>query len=220
MPRRIRKHANPFNVRVELGAIDRRARFGRDAPLEVEIGSGAGRFLTERAQNHPELDFIGIEVRDPLVTSAMKSEDRPKNVVFLVANANFNLALAPPGVIQRFHVHFPDPCFKRRHWKRRVVQPPTVRVMSTLLPIGGEIYAQSDVLALAEEMYRFFEADGALLSTLDPSMLVPRPFPESTEWERHHEAADEPIYRMLFRKVREPEGPVPDLELGRILPPK
>lgn len=215
MPRRIRKHANPFNVRVELGTLDRRALFGREGPLEVDVGSGGGAFLLERARANPETDFVGLEVRGPLVEALMASAARPPNVVFLVANANVNLALAPPGVVRRFHVHFPDPCFKRRHWKRRVLQPSTVRVMATLLPIGGEIYAQTDVEGLAVEMLRFLAAEQALVSTL-ADLRAPRPLPEQTEWERHHERAGEPIYRMLFRKVRDPEGPLPALELGPV----
>jgi tRNA (guanine-N7-)-methyltransferase len=215
--RRIRKHANPFNVRVDLGLIDRIALFGREAPIEIEIGSGAGAFFLARARAHPEIDFVGLEVRDPLVDALMADPDRPKNVVFLHANANLNLALAPKGAVLRYHVHFPDPCFKRRHWKRRVVQPKTVRAMTETLAIGGEIYVQSDVLPLAIEMHRFLTGDGALESLLDPSMIAPRPIDQITEWERHHERAGEPIYRMLFRKVREPEGDVPDLELGPIV---
>lgn len=217
MSRRIRKHANPFSVRIELGQLDRRALFGREAPLEVEIGAGAGHFLWDRAIANPDRDFVGLEVREQLVEARMKRADRPPNVVFLFANANTNLELAPPGQIVRFHVHFPDPCFRKRHYKRRTVQPFTVRAMTKALPIGGQIYAQSDVRLLAEEMARFFAADGALESKLGPGMLHPRPFPESTDWERQHEREGAPIYRMLFEKVREPEGPIPDLELGEVI---
>lgn len=217
MGRRIRKHANPFSVRTVLGQLDRAALFGREGPLEVEIGSGAGHFLWDRAAAHPELDFVGLEIREQLVEARMKRADRPPNLVFLVANANTNLALAPPGAIVRFHVHFPDPCFRKRHYKRRVVQPSTVRAMSLALPIGGQVYAQSDVRLLAEEMARFFAADGALESKLGPGLEVERPFAEATDWERQHEREGAPIYRMLFEKVREPSGPIPALELGEVV---
>lgn len=212
---RIRRHANPFSVSVDLGTIDRAQLFGREAPLEVELGPGNGQFLIERARNNPDADFVGIEVRAPMVEAANARalrEGPVKNVLFVYANANVNLALAPPGVIRRFHIHFPDPWFKKRHWKRRMVQPATVRAMATLLPIGGEIYAQTDLRPLAEEMYAFFSADGSLESRLDPSMLVPRPFPEATDWELHHEKRGEPVNRMLFAKVREPSGPVPEMQ--------
>jgi tRNA (guanine-N7-)-methyltransferase len=214
MGRRIRKHANPFQVRTTLGLVDRRVIFGREAPLEVELGPGNASFLFDRARAHPERDFVGLEVRRPLVETANQRRDTegPKNLHVFYANASENLRLAAAGVILGFHIHFPDPCFKKRHWKRRVVQPNTVRIMSELLPIGGFIYAQSDVKALAEEMFDFMIADGALLPR-DRTLLVERPFPESTAWEKQHEAEGEPIYRMLFEKIREPAGPIPELEM-------
>lgn len=213
--RRIRKHANPFQVRTAVGRLDRLTMFGREAPLEVELGVGTGAFLFDRAKNNPDRDFVGFEVRKPLVEAAMakREAEGPKNLWFLYANANHNLALAEPGVIARFHVHVPDPCFKKRHWKRRILQSDVVRSMAELLPLGGEVYAQSDVKPLAEEMFDLLAADGAFEARLDRSMLVERPFPESTPWERQHETEGEPIYRMLFTKVREPAGPVPTIEL-------
>jgi tRNA (guanine-N7-)-methyltransferase len=215
MGRRIRKHANPFQVRVHLGAVDRLTIFGREAPLEVELGPGDASFLFERAWANPDRDFVGLEVRRPLVerAHARKAREGPENVHVFYANATQNLALAPPGVIRVFHVHFPDPCFKKRHWKRRVVQPKTVRRMAELLPIGGLVYAQSDVKPLAEEMFDFFAAERAFEARLERSLLAPRPFPESSAWERQHEAEGEAVYRMLFEKVREPSGPIPELEM-------
>jgi len=200
---------------VELGPIDRISIFGREAPLEVELGPGSANFLFDRAKACPEIDFIGIEVRKPMVDQAMERRSRMglKNAVVLYANANANLKhMVSPGVIRRFHIHFPDPWVKKRHWKRRMVQPKLVRDMAELLEIGGQIYAQSDVPNLAREMYFFFEQDGCFESKLDPNMLVERPFPEFTDWEKHHEDIEEPIYRMLFEKARPVTGPVPELE--------
>lgn len=213
MSRRIRKHANPFNVTTEVGAIDRREVFGREAPLEIDIGCGGAGFLFERARNHPDVDFVGFEVRRPLVEAAMKRRDAEglKNVVVYYANAHPNLpGLLPPGVVRAFYVMFPDPCFKKRHHKRRILQPPLVRAMAELLPIGGHVYAQSDVEPLAEEMFDFLAAEGALTSRLGPGLRVPSPIEERTEWERDHERRGEPIYRMLFEKTKAPEGPIPE----------
>ncbi len=216
MARRVRKHANPFHCTVELGHVDRREIFGREAPLEVELGPGDATFLFERARNNPERDFIGLEVRRPMVEQAMARREAsgPSNAVVLYANANINVDLAAHGVVTRFHVHFPDPWVKKKHWKRRMLKPEVVRKMAELLPIGGDVYAQSDVPLLAAEMYRFLDGDGSFESLLDPSMEVARPVEESTHWERHHERHGEPIYRMLFVKRREPTGPIPDLRLG------
>lgn len=215
MSRRIRKHANPFNVTTEVGALDRVGLFGREAPLEIDIGCGGGAFLFERARNHPDVDFVGFEVRKPLVEAAMSRRDRegPRNLHIFYANAHTNLTdLVPPGVVRAFYVMFPDPCFKKRHHKRRILQPKLVRQMAELLPDGGHVYAQSDVKPLAEEMYDFLAAEDALESRLDPSLTVPSPIEERTEWEREHERNGEPIYRMRFERVRAPTGPVPELE--------
>lgn len=216
MSRRIRKHANPFSVTTEVGTLDRQALFGREAAVEVDIGCGGGAFLLQRAKNNPDVDFVGFEVRKPLVESAMKRRDAEglKNLVIFYANAHPNLPnLIQPGVVQQFSVLFPDPCFKKRHWKRRILQPPMVRHMTELLPIGGTIFVQSDLKPLAEEMYDFLKAEPAIESRLDPLMTVPSPVEERTEWELHHEQNNEPIYRMLFEKVREPEGEIAPWEM-------
>lgn len=213
MSRRVRKHANPFTVTTRVGVIDRLATFGREAPLQVDLGCGAGGFVLERARNLPDRDIVGLEVRKPLVEQAMARRDREglKNAHIYYASSNDNLALAPPGVIELFTVQFPDPCFKKRHQKRRILQPKIVRLMAELLPIGGRIYAQSDVKPLAEEMFDFLNAEAALRCTSGESLLIPSPIQERTEWERHHEKNGEPVYRMMFEKVREPSGPIPEL---------
>lgn len=215
MSRRIRKHANPFNVQTRLGRLDRASVFGREAPLEVDIGCGGGGFILQRAHNHPDVDFIGFEVRKPLVEDAnRRAAGRGlKNALFVYANALPNLdGLVDPGVIRRFFIQFPDPCFKKRHHKRRILQPELARRMAELLPVGGEVFVQSDVRPLAEEMRDFLGLEGAFESRLSPELTVPSPFEEKTEWERHHESASEPVYRMLFVKVREPAGEVPRVE--------
>lgn len=221
MSRRIRKHANPFTVTTALGRLDRRAWFGREAPLEVDLGCAGAGLLFERAAHHPERDFVGIEVRKPLVLKALAQRDRegPQNLAIFHANANINVReLAEPGSIVMFHVHFPDPCFKKKHQKRRILQPQLVRDMAGVLPTGGQVYLQSDVRLLAREMYRFMASDGAFDSVLGDELEVPRPIPEATEWERQHEREGEPIYRMLFEKVREPSGPVSEPEFVDVNP--
>jgi len=221
MSRRIRKHANPFTVQTILGPLDRGAWFGREAPLEVDLGCGGASLLFERAAHHPERDFVGIEVRKPLVMQAMERREREgrSNVLVVHANANVNVAtLAEPGVIEMFHIHFPDPCFKKKHHKRRIVQPRLVRDMAEVLPIGGRVYLQSDVRLLAEEMYRFMADEAAFRSVLGDELRVPPPIPEQTEWERQHEREGEAVYRMLFEKRRAPTGPVPTPEFVDVNP--
>ncbi len=214
MSRRIRKHANPFTVLTHLGPLDREALFGRRAPLEIDLGCGGGGFLFERAAGHPDRDFIGLEIRKPLVDDNNRRADRQglTNLRFFYANANVNLADQPTGSVDRFFVMFPDPCFKKRHWKRRILQPKIVREMAQVLPLEGQVFAQSDIKPLAEEMYDFLRQEMAFRSVLGDRLEVDSPFAAQTEWERHHLAAGEPVYRMLFEKVTEPQGPIAEPE--------
>lgn len=214
MSQRIRRHANPFTVLTHLGPLDRQALFGRIAPFEMDLGCGAGHFLMARAAAHPERDFAGLDIRKPLIEENNRRAERRglTNLRFFYANANVNLADQPPGSVDRFYVMFPDPCFKKRHWKRRILQPKLVRHMAQVLPIGGEIFAQSDIKPLAEEMFDFLQQEPAIRSRLGDSVEVNNPFEEQTEWERHHERVGEPVYRMLFEKVNDPSGPVPEPE--------
>ena len=214
MGRRVRKHANPFQVVTRLGRLDRLALFGRQGPVEVDVGSGGGDFLLQRARSLRDRDFVGFEIRKPLVDAA-NSRARAeglKNVVFFRANVHDNLDFVEPGAVLKFFVQFPDPCFKRRHWKRRLIQPFFIRRMVELMPLEGEVFVQSDVPALAEEMHSFLCAERALRSRWGGGMLVPNPFEERTEWERHHEREGEPVYRMLFEKVQTPSGDIPHVE--------
>jgi tRNA (guanine-N7-)-methyltransferase len=219
--RRIRKHANPFNVTTELGRLDRQTLFGREAPVEVDLGCGGGALIMARARNHPERDFVGLEVRRPLVEQirARAEQEGIRNLTAFHANAHINVReLVPPGEVVMFHVHFPDPCFKKKHRKRRILQPPLVRAMAEVLPRSGVVYVQSDVEPLAREMLGFLEREPALKGHMLPP--GPPPIPERTEWERQHEREGEPVHRMWFEKIAEPEGPVGDWELVDVRPPE
>ena len=149
-------------------------------------------------------------MRKPLVEAANARAQAQglKNVAFFYANAHGNVGLVGEHV-HRFYVQFPDPCFKKRHWKRRIVQPAFVREMVDQLPIGGQIFAQSDVLPLAQEMDDIFTMEAALERAFAPGLHHNNPFQSRTEWERHHETEGEPVYRMLYTKVRGAVGPVP-----------
>ena len=96
MSRRIRRHANPFNVQTVVERIDRRALFGREATLEVDVGCGEAGLIFDRAKNHPDVDFVGFEVRKPVVEKIAERKQREgvTNVHVFYANANVNLRIA------------------------------------------------------------------------------------------------------------------------------
>ncbi len=200
---RHRRHANPFTFRKELERPSYPAIFGREAPLEVEIGFGKGQFLLTAAAARPQSNFVGLEIRDFLVDSVLARARALGlgNVHALHCNANTALnVLFSPGEVQRFYVHFPDPWFKKRHHKRRVVTPETAIMMRDLLAPGGEIHVMTDYEPIALDIRECFEAAG-LENAAGAGGLMTEPTTGFTsEREDWHKSQNDPIWRLLFRK--------------------
>jgi tRNA (guanine-N7-)-methyltransferase len=120
---------------------------------------------------------------------------------FLFCNANITiadiLASYPAGKLQRASIQFPDPWFKKRHQKRRVVQPELVETLAKYLAIGGEMFLQSDVCEVEEEMCDRFAEHPAFTRT-STEWLPENPMPVPTERELYTLENGEPVYRALF----------------------
>eukprot|EP00899_Mesostigma_viride_P024806 jgi/Mesvir1/550/Mv11403-RA.2 len=135
-------------------------------PLMLDIGSGSGRFCLKAAKRGVgATNVLGMEIRTPLVQRCLEWTQLLglRNVHFMVANANVNLerVLASyPAKCTYVSIQCPDPHFKRKHKKRRVVQPDLVRQLMALLPHGAKIFLQSDVLEVAFDMCKQFETHG------------------------------------------------------------
>ncbi|MEN9214629.1 MAG: tRNA (guanosine(46)-N7)-methyltransferase TrmB, partial [Gloeomargarita sp. DG_1_6_bins_138] len=151
---RVRQHVNPLSqpFRQPLELPDWRLIYtDPEQPLHLDIGCAKGRFLLTIAHQEPHWNFLGLEIRKPLVEQAnhWRIEKGLTNLYFLMAQANYHLssilASFPPAVLQRVTIQFPDPWFKRKQQKRRVVQPDLVQVIADYLQPGGEVFLQSDV---------------------------------------------------------------------------
>jgi tRNA (guanine-N7-)-methyltransferase len=175
-------------------------------PLHLDIGSARGRFLLALAPQQPGWNFLGVEIRQVLVDAA--EHDRQlldlANLRFLFCNANVSLedwlAALPAGQLQRVTVQFPDPWFKRKHQKRRVLQPPLLAAIAAALAPGAELFLQSDVPEVIEPMVALTEASGAFeRPATDPRPWRPtNPLPVPTERELQVIGRGEPVYRVLF----------------------
>lgn len=179
-----------------------------DRPLHLDIGSARGRFLLALAPLEPHWNFLGVEIRRSLVEAA-EVERRDAGLAslrFVFSNANVSLetwlAGLPPGRLQRVTIQFPDPWFKKKHHKRRVLQPALLRALATALPPGGTFFLQSDVTAVIEPMVALVEASGCFDRPAgDPRPWLPTsPLPVPTERERHVLAQGMPVFRVLYRR--------------------
>ncbi|MCB9528534.1 MAG: tRNA (guanosine(46)-N7)-methyltransferase TrmB [Myxococcales bacterium] len=182
--------------RPEALPVDWPAVFGRDAPRQLEIGFNRGRFLTALARRRPDVDLIGIEIRRRYcwrIANILGADpEAPRNLRVIWADARaLSAALFAPQSLDAVYINFPDPWWKKRHQKRRVVNDTFATELAELLAPGGAIWIKSDVPAIADE---FAEAFAAV-----PLLGPPIPFDEDTLPLTHREtrclAAGMPIVR-------------------------
>jgi tRNA (guanine-N7-)-methyltransferase len=144
--------------------------FGRDAPLVLEIGSGMGETTAKMALEQPGTDFIAIEVHGPGVGSLLKriEEGGLKNLRVIRHDALEVLEkMIPDGLLAGIHLFFPDPWPKKRHRKRRLVQPAFAALAARKLAPGGYLHAATDWEDYASQMAQVFAAEPGLRRAQD-----------------------------------------------------
>ena len=191
-----------------------------DQPLHLDIGCARGRFLLALAQQQPHRNHLGVEIRRALVDAA--EADRQTlgltNLHILFCNANISLqdwlAALPAGLLERVSIQFPDPWFKKKHHKRRVLQPALLLALAEALAPGRELFIQSDVLAVITPMVQLIEASGGFDRPPEDSRpwRADNPLPVPTERETYVLAQELPVYRVLYRRNRRSLPPLATLE--------
>jgi len=140
------------NVSVEIKKIGETMKghwheiFGRTASLHVELGTGKGKFISEMAERHPEINFVGIESQQDVLYYVAKKVQEKKltNVKLLVFDVNHLLEIFAPGEIDRLYINFCDPWPKVRHAKRRLTHADFLEKYRLVLKRGGEIFFKTD----------------------------------------------------------------------------
>jgi tRNA (guanine-N7-)-methyltransferase len=134
--------------------------FTRKAPLHVELGTGKGRFITQMALRHPEINFIGIEAQqDVIYFAALKVRELGlKNVKLLVFDINHIEDIFAEGEVDRFFINFCDPWPKARHAKRRLTYVSFLEKYRSLLTAEGELFFKTDNRPLFDFSLEQFEA--------------------------------------------------------------
>ena len=202
---RVHQHVNPLSpfYRQIPEPVDLTAIFADPSlRLHLDIGCARGRFILKMAEAEPGWNFLGVEIREPLVEEAncIAQDFELGNLHYVFCNAMLWLGTLvrdiPDGLLQSVTIQFPDPWFKKKHAKRRMVNKELVDTLAEKLAVGGRIFVQTDIEFLAAEMFALFRAN----ENLDELSILENPFPVKTEREKSVEERGLPVYRMLYHR--------------------
>lgn len=184
--------------------LDPEALFGRTAPLVLEIGFGMGDSLARQAEAQPDRDFIGIEVHRPGVGKLLREihERGLTNLRLYCHDATEILAHSiAEESLDTVQIFFPDPWHKKKHHKRRLVQPGFVRELTARLKPGGHLHLATDWTEYAEHMMEVLSAEPSLVNTAGDRHFAHGTGRPETKFERRGERLGHPVFDLVFARV-------------------
>ncbi len=207
----MRQHVNPlsrfFQLPLELPSPKQLFK-NPDLPIHLDIGTARGKFLLEMADLYPQSNYLGVEIRKPLVEAAERDREQLglENLKYIFCNANVSLQNwlldLPKNQLETVSIQFPDPWFKRRHQKRQVLQNSLLIAIAASLAPNCMLFIQSDVLIVVEQMTKivsncsYFE----LSKDCNQGWSCPSPFLVRTEREAYAFGKNLPIYRAIYKR--------------------
>lgn len=191
-----------FGIPYREMLLDLEEAFGRRAPKILEIGFGMGETTALIAARHPENDYLGIEVHTPGVGSLLKrlADANLTNVRVIQHDAVEVLAhMIPAESLDGAYLFFPDPWPKKRHHKRRLVQPPFVSLLSSRMKPGAYLHVATDWEDYAQQILDVLGSEPTLVNTARG--FAPRPeWRPQTKFEVRGLKLGHPVWDVLFRR--------------------
>ena len=186
------------------GALDYQQLFGRIAPVVAEVGFGMGDSLLAMAEAQPESDYIGIEVHPPgvgrLINNAKKGELANLRV-FMADAVDVLEDCIPDHSLDRFQLYFPDPWHKKKHNKRRIVQPEFMQLVRRKLAIGGVCHFATDWEPYAEYMMEVMSTAEGFSNQISEYCFSPRPdYRPLTKFENRGQKLGHGVWDLLFER--------------------
>lgn len=167
-----------YGVEDANNLIDLDNLFGRDAEKHLEIGFGMGDALLEMAATHPECDYLGIDVHRPGIGHVLLQIEKQQlsNIRIICADAVEVLQQwLPPRSLAVIYLFFPDPWPKKRHQKRRLIQPAFIELLAKCLKIDGYVYLATDLADYAQQMLQMLEINPYFINCAGLGCFAPRP---------------------------------------------
>lgn len=187
------------------GLLDYDARFGRAGPRVLEIGFGMGQSLVAMAQAAPASNFIGVEVHKPGVGKLLHSmaELDVDNIRIYCHDAVEVLRdCIADASLDTIQIFFPDPWHKKKHHKRRLIQPPLVAQLVSKLQPGGTLHLATDWQDYAEQMMVVLSAEPGLCNAHGDGEFAPRPAHRPlTKFELRGERLGHGVWDLVFRRI-------------------
>ena len=191
-----------FGIAYAPGPLDLGRVFGRDAPRILEIGFGMGETTAEIAASHPENDYLALEVHTPGVGSLLKEiEARGLSNLRIVQHDALEVLghMVAEDTFDGVHIFFPDPWPKKRHHKRRLIQPPFVRLLASRVKRGGYVHAATDWEEYAQQILEVLKAEPTLENTAEG--FAPRPaYRPLTKFEQRGLRLGHGVWDVIFRR--------------------
>lgn len=183
--------------------LDLDALFGRSGPKILEIGFGMGETTARIAAENPHIDYLGIEVHTPGVGALLKriGELNLTNLRIVQHDAQAVIAhMLKEASLDGAHIFFPDPWPKKRHHKRRLIQPPFVQLLTSRLKTGGYVHLATDWEDYARQMLDVLSAEPSLTNTVD--CYAPRPPTRPlTKFEQRGLRLGHAVWDLVFRRT-------------------
>lgn len=175
--------------------------FGNNNPLHIEAGMGKGRFIIGMAKQNPKINYIGIELFDSVIVSALESileeEGGIPNLRLLRVNAKDLTDFFEKGEVDRLYLNFSDPWPKKRHAKRRLTHDTFLKLYESVLPENGEVHFKTDNRGLFEYSLTSVSEYGMLLKYVSLDLHAGEPeWNIMTEYEEKFSKKGQPIYRL------------------------
>jgi len=187
----------------DWAALDFDKAFGRDAPKVLEVGFGMGDALVAMAVQHPQRDYLGIDVYPPGIGSALRkiADGGANNVRLIRADAAEVLATLADQSLDALLIFFPDPWPKKRHQKRRLIQVDFVSLAFSKLKPGARLELATDWQPYAEQMLSVIEAHGGFHNTAGAGQFAQRPKERpATKFERRGAKLGHLVSDLVFER--------------------
>ena len=198
----IDRYWGEFGVDFHEQTLDLNQLFGRMAPVALDIGAGMGETILALARENPENDYLAVEVHSPGIGRLLRGIVKfgLSNIRIInhdvVEVANRQLPAESLGAI---YINFPDPWPKKRHHKRRLVQPDFISRLVTLMKTEGQLYLATDSQDLAEHILAVCDAEPGLINQAGPGNFAPRPlWRPLTKFEQRAQQLNHRVWELIY----------------------